>query len=177
MGGSPPFHIYAHGPTAETHPHEEDMSNAVENVFDLDAFGALDTIEYPVHRDGKPEEPIGLVVTLAGNSHPAFQEYVEEEFRRYTKEVELDEAAEAEGKKRVKPQKTLAEMREATAKPVAVRVLSANLPIKFEGEKITLGPTNALRVLSSPRMAWLLNQLATFVGNHENFMPKSAANS
>lgn len=149
---------------------------APDTVFDLDSFGSLDSVEYAVHAEGNPEKLIGLKITIAGNSHPEYQKHIEVEFRKLQKQAEEEEQAKAEGKVKSAEVKSLDEIRKLNTNLIAARVLSANLPIKFRGNPITLGPVNALEVLSDPKFLWLTNQIRTFIENQENFIPASAQN-
>lgn len=158
-------------------PHNERLPHMVENIFDLDSFGALDQVEYEVHAPGDKDKKIGLTLILAGTSHPDYQKHIEEEFRRILKEQEKVEKAKAEGKELPADEKTIAELREANVKLVASRVIGAKTPIKFRGEVITLSKSNSLVVLSDPKFVWMVPQIREFLEEDANFMPVSAPNS
>lgn len=147
--------------------------SGVENVFDLDAFGLLDKVEYELHEPGNPEKKIGLSITLAGNSHPAYMQFLEEEFRKLTKLQEEAERDTEAGKKAEKVQ-SLEELKLAHTKSVAARILGASAPVKFRGNVVTFGPANALEILMDPKFVWMVPQLREFGNNQENFNPFSA---
>lgn len=149
----------------------------VENIFNLDAFGALDQVEYEVHAPGKEDVKLGLTLILAGVSHPDYQKFAEVEFRRLQAELEKVEKAKADGKELPKEDKSVDEMRREQLKHVAARILGAKTKIQFKGQVVDLTPKNAMDVLSDPHFVWMVPQLDKFLTDQENFMPVFAANS
>lgn len=143
-------------------------------VLDLSDLINLDTIEHNVLRNG---EPSGWVWTLADVAHPNVLKFRDEQERRALKKAAAIAAQTANGRK-VKPEEiTPDEQRRELTESVASRVLDfspVKLPLPEFPGVTEYNPAMAVRVLSHPKLSWVLNDIINRITDDRAFMKVSA---
>lgn len=154
------------------------MSDPTSPVLFLDDFIALDTIEYNLLRNG---EPTGWIWTLTDVGHPQTVKLREEQERRALKKQQAREAAMLNNRK-VKPDEVSPqEQRQELVEAIAGRVLHFS-PINVERALpefpgvTEYSPQAVIKILSHPKLTWVLNDLTNAVTDARTFMKASESN-
>lgn len=145
-------------------------------TLDLSKFVALDEVECEILKDG---EPTGWVWRLADTAHPQVVTFrTEQERKAMRKQAELEAKKQSGRKIRPEDVETLDQRTEIIA-VIAARVLGfpdASLGLPDIPDPVKYSPEMALRLLSHPKLVWLLNAVVERL-NDEQLFTRAEVNS
>ncbi len=146
------------------------------DTLDLSGIAPIDTIQHEILKPGGIDGT-GWVWDILGPSHPKAVAYNDEQQRKNLRRERQQEQQRANGKKVVVEERTVEDQRRDTAMWLASRVGGWNRAIRLtevSPEPMAYSDENVVKILVSPKMGWIFQQIVDVITTDSSFTKTSA---